>query len=80
MAEREKKRTLIEGRLMNCPRCDSANDILRYVPMQQSENFLAETSPVYKCPECKWIFSPADHVVEALGSPTAKETSYGKRR
>jgi len=55
---------LIEGSNMTCPRCEYPQDILRYVPMMQVKAFAAETNPVYKCPKCKWIFSPAAHVVE----------------
>lgn len=43
---------------MRCPRCKELHDILRYVPMGQVEEFIEETNPVYKCPSCRWIFSP----------------------
>jgi hypothetical protein len=26
--------------------------------MGQIEEFVSETNPVYKCPSCRWIFSP----------------------
>jgi hypothetical protein len=26
--------------------------------MGQVEEFVEETNPVYKCPTCRWIFSP----------------------
>lgn len=55
---------LIQGRRMTCPRCKNAHDILQYVPMQQIEEFAAETNPIYKCPTCRWIFSPSAHVLE----------------
>lgn len=50
---------LIEGRLMTCPRCREKHDILRYVPMGVIEEFADETNPIYKCPTCRWVFSPA---------------------
>ena len=53
-----------DGRYMKCPRCREINDILKYVPMGQIEEFLSETNPIYKCPKCRWIFSPARNVVE----------------
>jgi hypothetical protein len=27
--------------------------------MQVIEEFAAETNPVYRCPGCRWVFSPA---------------------
>lgn len=59
---------LIEGRRMFCPRCKNSFDILRYVPLLQVEEYVAETNPVYKCPECRWIFSPAPHVIEVFSN------------
>lgn len=43
---------------MRCPRCKVLHDILQHVPMGQVEEFIEETNPVYKCPGCRWIFSP----------------------
>lgn len=64
-AMRSKHETLIsDGRYMKCPRCREVHDILKYVPMGQVEEFLPETNPIYKCPNCRWIFSPARNVVE----------------
>lgn len=66
-----KRRTpLIDGRNMLCPRCRRKNDILRYVPMGMIDEFADETNPIYKCPECRWIFSPAltpDELMAAFG-------------
>jgi uncharacterized protein with PIN domain len=55
---------LIDGRRMRCPRCKELHDILAYVPMKQIPEFAAETNPIYKCPSCRWIFSPAPHALE----------------
>jgi DNA-directed RNA polymerase subunit RPC12/RpoP len=60
---RTPRESLIEGRYMRCPRCRKQHDVLLYVPMGLIEEFVAETNPVYKCPSCRWIFSPAAHVV-----------------
>lgn len=45
---------------MTCPRCKQKQEILSFVPLQQSEEFVQETNPVYKCPRCRWIFSPSE--------------------
>lgn len=64
-ATRSNQESLIkDGRYMKCPRCKGTHDILQYVPMGQVEEFLSETNPIYKCPKCRWIFSPARNVVE----------------
>jgi hypothetical protein len=48
---------------MRCPRCKKLHDILGYVPFKMIEEFASETTPVYKCPTCLWIFAPAQPVV-----------------
>lgn len=50
---------------MTCPRCKKDQDILLYVPMRMIEEFALETTPVYKCPSCRWIFAPAESLVLA---------------
>jgi len=52
-------KNLINGRMMTCPRCKRVCDILQYKCLEQIEDFLHETVPVYKCPSCKWLFSIA---------------------
>jgi DNA-directed RNA polymerase subunit RPC12/RpoP len=52
------KRRLIEGRLMRCPRCKQQHDVLQYTPMRMIEEFATETTPIYKCPNCRWLFAP----------------------
>jgi rubredoxin len=44
---------------MLCPRCRKKNDVLRFIPMGVIEEYADETNPIYKCPECRWVFSPA---------------------
>lgn len=58
-AKRREASRLIEGRDMTCPRCRGKFDVLRFVPMGIVEEFAQETNPIYKCPGCRWIFSPA---------------------
>src|SRR4029077_18305309 len=50
---------IVDERHMRCPRCRAVHDILRYVPMGIVEEFRTEANPIYKCPSCRWIFSPA---------------------
>lgn len=57
------KRRLINGRLMCCPRCKKDHDILQYIPMRLVEEFARETTVIYKCPDCRWIFAPIDDIV-----------------
>jgi hypothetical protein len=34
-------------------------DVLAFVPMEVIEEFRRELNPIYKCRQCRWIFSPA---------------------
>ncbi len=61
-----RKRVLIEGHKMRCPRCKELHDILEYVPLIQIQEFIGETNPIYKCPDCRWVFSPSVHVTESF--------------
>jgi hypothetical protein len=55
---------------MRCPRCKNQHDILQYVPMRMIDEFVTETTPIYKCPSCRWIFAPIDGVI--LNALTAR--------
>ena len=44
---------------MRCPRCKQQHDVLQYTPMRLIEEFARETTPLYKCPNCRWMFAPA---------------------
>lgn len=66
IARIKKQRPIIEGRCMRCPRCKKLHDILGYIPLGQIEEFLAETSPIYKCPNCRWLFAPAPHALKDI--------------
>lgn len=48
---------------MRCPRCKRLHDVLKYTPFKMIQEFEAETTPVYKCPSCLWIFAPAEKIV-----------------
>jgi rubredoxin len=63
MGGKRPKRRLIEGRNMRCPRCKRPRDVLAYTPMKMIEEFIGETTPIYKCPDCSWMFAPADPIV-----------------
>lgn len=55
--------------MMRCPRCKEQHDILKYVPLRLIEEFMEETTPIYKCPTCRWMFAPVDDlIVQALAS------------
>jgi len=32
--------------------------------MRLIEEFAPETTPIYKCPSCRWIFAPIDGVIQ----------------
>ena len=55
---------ITNGRYMTCPRCREHIDILRFIPMGMVEEFKEDTVPVYKCPQCRWIFAPALNIRE----------------
>lgn len=61
-----RRKPLIEGRQMTCPRCKTPHEIFKYVPLEVIEEYAAETTPCYKCPKCKWIFAPADPLPHKL--------------
>lgn len=65
-ARRRPRTPLIEGTKMRCPRCKKLHNILQYVPLQEIEEFKVETNPIYKCPSCRWMFSPAPYVSEVF--------------
>lgn len=63
-AQQRRRDPLIVGTKMRCPRCKQLDNILSYVPMMEIEEFQTETNPIYKCPSCRWMFSPAVHISE----------------
>lgn len=67
-AKRRNRTPLIEGTKMRCPRCKTQHNILAYVPLMEIEEFQEETNPIYKCPSCRWMFSPAPHYMELFVS------------
>lgn len=61
-----KSKRLINGRLMTCPRCKKEYDLLQFQRLMMIEEFARETTPIYKCIGCKWLFAPADDLVAYL--------------
>jgi uncharacterized C2H2 Zn-finger protein len=57
---------LVNGRLMSCPRCKKPFDVLAFIPLMMVEEYAADTTPVYKCPACRWVFAPAESVVRSV--------------
>lgn len=76
-AKRHKR--LLDGRNMTCPRCRVSHDVLRYVPMGMIEEYIEETNPIYKCPSCRWVFSPALTIKE-LCALFGVETDSGESK
>ena len=60
------KRRLINGHKMMCPRCKREHSVEQYLRLEEGEEFKKETVPVYKCPECKWIFALATHIPQDI--------------
>jgi len=56
----------VQGRVfMSCPRCESAQDILSYTPMERISTYELETMPIYKCQKCSWLFAPTDSPLDS---------------
>ena len=53
----QEKKSLLNGRFLKCPRCKQESSVEEYLRLVEAEEFKLETSPVYKCPRCKWIFA-----------------------
>ena len=54
-----KKKSLLDGHLLTCPRCKTPHSVEQYMKLMEIEEFETETSKIYKCPSCKWIFALA---------------------
>jgi len=66
MVTPKRRKPLIVGHRMVCPRCKRPHDILSYLPLQQIEEFADETVPIYKCPDCSWVFAPIPQLLTRL--------------
>jgi transposase-like protein len=53
----QEKKSLLNGRMLTCPRCKKEHSIESYLRLTEAEEFKAETVPIYKCSSCKWIFA-----------------------
>lgn len=53
----KENKSLLNGRFLTCPRCEVTQDILTYVPLQEISEYAAQTQPIYKCRNCKFLFA-----------------------
>lgn len=65
--------SLLNGRFLRCPRCEVEADILTYVPLQEIAKYAAQTQPIYKCRNCKFVFALSNDY-ESFGSGKWKVT------
>ncbi len=63
-----RNKNLINGRIMTCPRCKNGHDVLQYTPLEMKEEYETETTPIYKCPSCRWLFAPAGEMPQEVYS------------
>ena len=71
----EDSKRLIEGSKMHCPRCKKLQPVETFMRMQEIEEFESETNPIYKCSQCKWIFSPGDPTLPFVYAQLLEEMS-----
>lgn len=50
---------LIDGVRMRCPRCKKPQHVTDFERLMEIEEFAQETTPVYRCLLCRWVFAPA---------------------
>lgn len=43
---------------MICPRCEERNNLLKFTKLNQVNARDYNTVPIYKCPECRYVFAP----------------------
>lgn len=55
----QEKKSLLNGNLLTCPRCHNEASVESYMRLVEAESYKHETSPIYKCEKCKWIFALA---------------------
>ena len=60
---------------MTCPRCKTQHDVLAYNVLEVIEEYAKETTPIYKCPKCKWMFAPAEPLAAKLLADLLEELS-----
>lgn len=61
-----RKRSLINGTKLMCPRCKEDHNLLAYVPLMEIEDYAEDTVPIYKCPSCRWMFALAPRLQEVF--------------
>jgi DNA-directed RNA polymerase subunit M/transcription elongation factor TFIIS len=63
---KRQQKPLIRGTKMVCPRCKKEHNVLHFVPLLQIEEFAEDTTPIVKCPSCKWLFAPSFRASEVF--------------
>jgi uncharacterized C2H2 Zn-finger protein len=53
----KKTNSLLNGRFLKCPRCETEKDILSYVPLAEIDKYATETQQILKCRDCSWVFA-----------------------
>lgn len=48
---------LMQGRKITCPKCEVAQDILRFTPLQTSEKYADQVIVPLKCKLCNHVFA-----------------------
>ena len=48
---------LLDGRLLTCPACEIARDVLEYKPLEYAEKFAQQLVAVLICPGCNHKFA-----------------------
>ena len=71
---------LIDGHKMKCPRCKDYYSVEQYLRLEESPEFEDETVPVYKCPQCKWIFALQTGVPEEIYNELAQLVAEFRQR
>jgi len=76
----KESKSLLNGRFLKCPRCKQDHSVEEYLRLREAEEFKTETSPVYKCPSCKWIFALALYVPQEFYEQLSELLSTSKQR
>jgi uncharacterized protein YbaR (Trm112 family) len=53
----ERGGSLLNGRILSCPACEHACDLLEYIPLHYSEKYADQVIAPLVCRSCKHIFA-----------------------